>query len=190
MSATLSLTSKPILSTELGHSIGEFQLPTFEPFIQRFINYTEPYNRSRPGLTLNHPVFTTPTSSTESDNLHIPIRLGSRPQDPSPSNQFKIYSIIPVFRQRPTWKKPSHCLTAFRRSFPNACVLPTHALCDTTRMHPFPQHLSSDPRKWKEKIHIREQISGSCLSFVPFTDRLLALQQSARRRTTNLRSAY
>jgi hypothetical protein len=121
-------------------------------------------------------------------NLHIPIQPRRHPQDPSPSNQFKIYSIIPVFRRRPTWKKLLHCITAFRRS---PCVRPTYSCamrCNTYA--PLPQHLSLDPHKWKEKRHVREQISGLCFSSFSFRRSLTCIVAERTQMDTNLRSAY
>ena len=74
----------------------------------------------------------------------------------------------------PTCKKLSHCMTAFCLSLPMRVFYTCAVRCNMRLL--LPQHFRT-PVTGKRKRRIQEHISGSCLSFVYFSDLLLALQQ-------------
>ena len=143
---------------------------------------------SRPGFGVQYP--------SSLSHSHSPPQLRktvicpypfSRIQVPSLPAQFKQISIPPVFRRRLP-EKLSHCVTAFCRLFPYACVLLMRravqrecALCSTFFRTPVSRLERRETYRSIFPIRVFP-------SFIPLI--LLSFQWRARHRTTILRSGY
>ena len=143
---------------------------------------------SRPGFGVQYP--------SSLSHSHSPPQLRktvarpyqfSRLQVPSLPAHFKQISTPPVFRRRLP-KQLSHCVTAFCRLFPYACVLLMHravqrecAPCSTFFRTP----VSRLERREKYRSIFPIRVFPLFLFLI-----LLSFQRSARQRTTILRIGY
>ena len=119
----------------------------------------------------------------------LPLPTSSRPWKPTirpyPFSRAAVHRNFTHFRppntdssrlsSTSTWKRPSHCMMAFRSSFPPRVSY--YALCDATPMHSF-LNFFFGPLSWKERRHIQESIFPvRVFPFFSLSDILLALQQ-------------
>ena len=123
----------PLQGIELGHSIGACQSPTF-------IKCTEPHRphrRSRPGFDINTTPFLPPLPTSSR-----PWKTAIRPY---PFSWAAVHRSFTHFcppntdssrlSSTSTWKKLSHCMRAFCRSF--SLHVSYYVPCDATPMHSF-----------------------------------------------------